>query len=372
MLNGLSGNFKNILKRILPNFLLDFLKSVFYAKKKKLFIQNFKREITYIHQKGHAIIIMATPVHGNLGDHAIVYAEKCLLTDIGFGENIIEIAAIDYALCKKQIRKYVSDQDLVIIDGGGNLGTLWPWEDDKISEIINTYWQNPIVLFPQTCFYEDSFAAMDRLKRNRIVYSKANRLLITLRDRKSFTFCCTHFSGKRCSLVPDIVLYLSGKLKQTSLSGREGVLLCFRKDVERLISQEDVERLKAYLRQQKILFTEISTVKDYDVDRFFFFIELNKIWEEFASVRLVITDRLHGMIFAAINGTPCLALDNISQKVSGVYETVPELDGVKFCTDIDEVMKNILSYYKGDFSFMETKGLESNYQLLKNFIKENI
>ncbi len=40
--------------------------------------------------------------------------------------------------------------------------------------------------------------------------------------------------------------------------------------------------------------------------------ELNSKFAEFLSSGLVITDRLHGMIFAAITGTPCIALDNKS------------------------------------------------------------
>ena len=36
--------------------------------------------------------------------------------------------------------------------------------------------------------------------------------------------------------------------------------------------------------------------------------------EEFQSAELVITDRLHGMIFSVITGTPCIAFDNLMRK----------------------------------------------------------
>ena len=48
--------------------------------------------------------------------------------------------------------------------------------------------------------------------------------------------------------------------------------------------------------------------------------ELNKLLNLFCNSKLVITDRLHGMILCAITNTPCLALDNRNGKVSGVYE----------------------------------------------------
>ena len=44
---------------------------------------------------------------------------------------------------------------------------------------------------------------------------------------------------------------------------------------------------------------------------------------------MVITDRLHGMIIAALANTPCLAFDNLSKKVSGVNAWIKNLDYVK-------------------------------------------
>ena len=48
--------------------------------------------------------------------------------------------------------------------------------------------------------------------------------------------------------------------------------------------------------------------------------ELNKIWTAFKKSKVVVTDRLHGMIFCAITKTPCVAIDNSNHKISGVYD----------------------------------------------------
>ena len=48
------------------------------------------------------------------------------------------------------------------------------------------------------------------------------------------------------------------------------------------------------------------------------------------SMRSLITDRIHGMLFAAVTGTPCIALDNVSKKVSGAYEWIQYLDYIQF------------------------------------------
>ena len=41
----------------------------------------------------------------------------------------------------------------------------------------------------------------------------------------------------------------------------------------------------------------------------------------YAKSRVVITDRLHGMIFSAITGTPCVVLSTFNHKLSDYYDT---------------------------------------------------
>mgnify|MGYP000131626154 FL=1 len=58
--------------------------------------------------------------------------------------------------------------------------------------------------------------------------------------------------------------------------------------------------------------------------------------KEFQSAELVITDRLHGMIFAAITGTPCIAFDNFNAKVKKVYAYLKDTCIVKLVHDFQE------------------------------------
>jgi pyruvyl transferase EpsI len=52
---------------------------------------------------------------------------------------------------------------------------------------------------------------------------------------------------------------------------------------------------------------------------------------------MVVTDRLHGMIFAAITNTPCIAMGNINGKVKSVYETwLSNNQYVKYANNVDE------------------------------------
>ena len=90
-----------------------------------------------------------------------------------------------------------------------------------------------------------------------------------------------------------------------------------------------------------------AEVREFEVERKF---------DEFRRARLVITDRLHGMIFAAITGTPCIALNNSSGKVEGVWSLwLRHLDYVKFVREaaeipalLDAMLRKILGGHRRD------------------------
>ena len=56
---------------------------------------------------------------------------------------------------------------------------------------------------------------------------------------------------------------------------------------------------------------------------------------QFSSSKLVVTDRLHGMIFSAITNTPCICFDNKNGKVSAQYEWIRNNSYVKLVDGLD-------------------------------------
>lgn len=74
--------------------------------------------------------------------------------------------------------------------------------------------------------------------------------------------------------------------------------------------------------------------------------------QEFASAKLVITDRLHGMIFAALTQTPCIVLGNYNHKVKGTYEWLQELPYICFADTVQqaaEIVPKMLEITACDF-----------------------
>lgn len=288
-------------------------------------------------------IIIATPCHGNLGDQAIVLAEKKFLNAMGFdNQSIIEINNMDYLRFGHLLNEYIHDDDTIVIDGGGNLGTLWPHEDDKISKILKQFSQNRTIIFPQTVYYDETQQAKTRLQKNQMIYSSHKNLTIMFRDEKSYDFAVNNFNGPKILFCPDIVLFLKNMVDSKD---RNGVLLCFRDDLECVISPEKIEQLKEKLDERGLCFKNTSTVISEEVSFKKREYVLNKKLQEFAQTRLVITDRLHAMIFATITNTPCIALDNKSKKVSGVYQWIKHLNYVKCNENFDEIYSLIDKYY---------------------------
>lgn len=286
------------------------------------------------------VILTATPEHGNLGDQAIVYAERQLLAHCMPNDNVVEIPNSVYLKYRQQIQQFVRPQDLIVIDGGGNMGTLWTNEDDKIADIIFRFRENKIIIFPQTCYYGDNSEM--RLERNRDIYANAPRLTLTFRDKASFDFARANFPDNRCEYLPDIVISVKDAPRKKV---RKGVLLCFRRDHEKVIEENTVEEIKSYLRNSGISYAETDTVIRRGVSARSRNMALHSKWLHFGSAGLVVTDRLHGMIFAAITGTPCIAMDNISRKVSGVYAWIKELPYIRVLDKTSDIVESITDMY---------------------------
>lgn len=290
-----------------------------------------------VNSKSDRFIIIATPTHGNLGDQAIVYAEKKAIKTICPYHSVIEIENGAYFKCKSLLKKLVKQTDTIIIDGGGNLGTLWSWEDDKITDIISTFSQNKIIVFPQTVFYEPSDTASGRIEKNNSVYSQARDLTILLRDKTSLDFFVRTFPKIKVELCPDIVLSL---MQQQHLK-RNGVFLCLRSDREKVIPENEVVVLKEYLNTQGIDVSETDTVIKKSVRYYNRKRELQKKWREFSTAKLIITDRLHAMIFSYITGTPCIAINNSSKKVEGTFQFISKCNFIKKANSLTEAVEII-------------------------------
>ncbi|WP_448668165.1 polysaccharide pyruvyl transferase family protein [Aerococcus viridans] len=279
------------------------------------------------------IIIFATPSYGNLGDHAITEAEVKFLRDNFPQRKLVEVTFKQYSYAKNKIINNITENDLIVIHGGGFLGTLWFEAELQTRDIIESFPNNKIFIMPQTIYFEDTKFGNDELKQTINVYNNHSDLTICLREKNSFEFVNEHFSSKvKTLLVPDIVMYLDET--QYNMDERRNVLLCLRSDKEK-ISQNTgyLKVIQDYLDKEDIKYTHTDTVVNVEIEGLSRRKWLREKWDEFGQSSLVVTDRLHGMIFCLITGSPCIAFDNKSKKVSGVYEWIKDCGFIICITD---------------------------------------
>lgn len=95
---------------------------------------------------------------------------------------------------------------------------------------------------------------------------------------------------------------------------------------------------------------------------------LERKFAQFSSAKLVITDRLHGMIFCAITGTPCIVVDSKSPKLRGCYEWIKHLDYIRFADDVSQITKEFHQIPEGEHHY-DNSHLMHYYDELADDIK---
>ena len=275
------------------------------------------------------IFIIGSPEHGNLGDHGIVIAMHKFLHDYFADYDVHEITGKSFYLMPEKAQHMISKNDLIIVPGGGFMGSLWMTSENMLRNILASFPANPVVIFPQSVFFEDNRHGETEYNASKAAYENHPDLTIMLREKKSYELMKKLFPAiKKIHLMPDIASYLD---LTAPLAERQYISLCLRDDKESIVSPEQKQVLTDLCRSQGYNFKEITThlgrteiIPDTRENLFYAMID------DFKTSRLVITDRLHGMLFAAVTSTPCIAMDNLSKKVSGVYEWIKYLSYIKF------------------------------------------
>lgn len=110
-------------------------------------------------------------------------------------------------------------------------------------------------------------------------------------------------------------------------------MICLRNDIESILKKQDKEYIYYTLLSQfdkkDISFTDTIGQNSYRG-------VLSKI-NHFKKKKLVITDRIHGMIFAAISETPCIVISNYNYKVSGTYKWISYLSYIQYINEIEDL-----------------------------------
>lgn len=322
------------------------------------------REKYHIEKKQHNVVIFGTPNHGNLGDYAIYAAEKKLFNRFLPGSNVFGINMTDFQHEIAILKKLLKKEDLLVLTGGGNLGNQYM--DDEIIRrtVIESFPNNRIVIFPQTMYFTEDKEGEEELRKTVIIYNAHKDLWLVARDEQSYQAMQKVFNGN-IRILPDVVLTW-GKLEKVE---KKGALLILRKDLEGVLGFEEKLKVKEMLSSAFGAVDETDTVLDIDNRLEQLEHRLQEKMLQIGKAELVVTDRLHGMIMAAIAQTPCIVLNNYNHKLKETYKWIKHLDYVVYVSELNELPERIRLLKEKKNCDFQAEEIEAKYQ---EFLREII
>ncbi len=284
------------------------------------------------------IILFGVPTHENIGDAAIVIAEEKFIKDNFKDDEYIRVLDTETDKEIERIKNIINENDIILLHGGGNLGDEYIICEERRRKVIQSFPNNKIILMPQSIYFNDTEYGRTELEKTKELYEKHKNLHLIAREKTSFDIMKKEFKNVDIILTPDIVMYLN----KTKDEERNGAVLAMRRDIEKILTEEQFEKIneavsKCY--EDKIITdTHLGDIQIYcDIREKTVEDKLN----EFRHAKLVVTDRLHGMIFAAITSTPCIVLGNYNHKIESSYDWLKGQGYIKFVKNVDEIEEKI-------------------------------
>lgn len=315
-----------------------------------------KRKVMFMKK----IVLFDTPTYGNIGDLAISIAEKSFIKENLHQYEYVEILDIEFTEKLEEMKQVLTTEDVIILTGGGNMGNEYLCFEETRRRVIKAFPNNKIIIMPQTIYFHDTERGREELEKTKEIYNNHKYLTIVARENVSFNIMKKEFSNVNVILAPDIVMYLN----ETKNLKRKGALMAIRNDKEKTLDVQIIEMIKQEVLKKidNIVITDTCMSRGQCLigearDKVF-----QEKLDEFRGAELIITDRLHGMIFAAITGTPCIAFGNYNYKIESSFEWLKEQKYIKFMKDTSNLEKIITELtnkeqyeYNNDFAIKEYK-----------------
>ncbi len=352
---------KTLVKGLFPN---NIKRSIIKYNAKRKY-KSLEKLVCTMRKTSRILYLLATPNHGNVGDQAIAKAEVEFLRNELSQFFAVEIMFNEYLEWKEYLPSLISPDEVIMYHGGGNMGTEYFECESVFRDIIKRFPWNTIISFPQTIYYDNSQKSQQEFEKSKQIYASNPKLILTAREQKSYEIMKAAYGHtNRVLLVPDIVLYMQRREGEE----REGVLTCLRNDVERNLEQVQHEEIDYILQKFFTQITKSDTVVplDYVSEQMRDDIVDNKL-KEFQGSELVVTDRLHGMVFAYLTNTPCVVFNNYNHKVSGLHRWIQSSNLIVLIGDVNE-LEEAINRVKGKQD--DTSLQFSEYDKFREIIQE--
>jgi pyruvyl transferase EpsI len=298
--------------------------------------------LQYVMQK--KILLIGTPGHANIGDAAIAAGEYEFIRSYFPGYALVELTAYQMDDPYIFLQSVVGIGDIIFLHGGGNLGTLYPVEEAIRRRVISDFPDNKIVVLPQTAYFDDTEDGKRELAISSEIYGRHRDLTILTRGLDTLDLVKKYFPRAKSYNAGDMSLML----KRDFGLKRSGILACIR-DANDESGIDDKDR--AYISETIQIFDpdyeKSNNVYQENIPPVMRSTVINNELKKFADHKVVITDRLHGMIFALLTNTPCVVISAYTQKIK---EFVPFLESSNIVFFIDKNLDKLENSIKLAFS----------------------
>lgn len=144
------------------------------------------------------------PKYPNIGDHLIWLGTLFYLTDTL--KTQIKYTASVWDFSAEKMEQRIGRDAPILLQGGGNMGDLWPIFQNFRERIVSQYKDRKIIILPQTIHFKD----INNFKKAAEVFNAHPNLTIFARDSYSYKQAKEHFYNCRILQAPDMAFYMIG------------------------------------------------------------------------------------------------------------------------------------------------------------------
>ncbi|MBL7858470.1 MAG: polysaccharide pyruvyl transferase family protein [Cyclobacteriaceae bacterium] len=289
--------------------------------------------------KGSKVALLDFPNHNNVGDNAIWLGEKVALEKIGV--NVVYQCDL-YSFSENVLRRRLGKDGVVLLHGGGNLGSVWPEHQMFREKIIELFPNMRIIQLPQSVHFDDDihkmrFGEIARAHQDFHILVRDNASLQILKqlDLKvelcpDMAFALGHVPESNKPVVDVVWLartdHESVGQHQEEMSFTTEKLDWLYGEPGRFYSRLIMRFTVRVRRVVQKSYQRSKLLRDYmgDVDSAFFDLlarsRFNRGIRILCRGKVVITDRLHGHILSTLIGKPQVLLDNHYRKIGNYLD----------------------------------------------------
>lgn len=302
------------------------------------------------------VVLLDVPRHRNLGDSLIWLGEVTYLTSLGCR---IRYQA-DHATFREEDFARVPSDAVILFQGGGNLGDLWPAFEEFRRFVVQRYPTRTFVVLPQSIRFECRAAAAGSAR----TYAAAD-LTLLLRDRQSLESATRLFPEVPAAFCPDAAFgadVVRARRREGTVGGQD-LLVLARDDVERSPADTGFEagtdwrtsppnrlawrslvRVDDFLAWPSHSLVRASAPLRQLLIRRALLLNCSAAVRQFESPSAVATNRLHAHILATLLGIPNFVSDNSYGKISGVLDYTSGFTTSHPCESMTEAVARAREY----------------------------